>query len=316
MSSSHQLRPALGITATERETGLSKDILRVWERRYGFPKPDRDAHGERLYPASQVDRLRLLKRLMDQGHRPGRLMAASEEELQALGVAAAAPARQPTAADPLSQQLMALVKGHDVPQLRSALNQAMLRQGLQDFVVHTLPALNRAVGEAWMSGEFEIFEEHLYTEQVQALLRQAIATLPAQQAGSPRILLTTVPEEQHGLGLLMVEALMALDGATCISLGIQTPLFDIGMAARAQQADVVALSFSSAYPVRQVAPQLAQLRALLPGTVELWAGGAGVERLQPQAGVQLLPSIQHAQEALAAWRAARTGSAGDITPGA
>ena len=167
MSSSYQLRPALGITATERETGLSKDTLRVWERRYGFPSPDRDAHGERLYPAIQVDRLRLLKRLMDQGHRPGRLMAASEEELQALGVAAAAPARQPTAADPLSQQLLALVKGHDVPQLRSALNQAMLRQGLQDFVVHTLSVLNRAVGEAWVSGEFEIFEEHLYTEQVQ-----------------------------------------------------------------------------------------------------------------------------------------------------
>jgi methylmalonyl-CoA mutase cobalamin-binding subunit len=243
-------------------------------------------------------------------------MAASEAELQALGAAATAPARLPAAADPLSQQLLALVKGHDVPQLRSALNQAMLRQGLQDFVVHTLPALNQAVGEAWMSGEFEIFEEHLYTEQVQGLLRQAIATLPAQQAGSPRILLTTVPEEQHGLGLLMAEALMALDDATCISLGIQTPLFDIAMAARAQQADVVALSFSSAYAARQVAPQLAQLRALLPDSVELWAGGAGVERLQPQAGVQLLPSIQHAQEALAAWRASRTGSVGDITPGA
>ncbi|MFL6715201.1 MAG: MerR family transcriptional regulator [Burkholderiaceae bacterium] len=315
MSSSHHQRPALGITATERETGLSKDTLRVWERRYGFPRPDRDAHGERLYPAIQVDRLRLLKRLMDQGHRPGRLMAASEEELNALSVAAAAPTRQP-ATDPLLQQLMALVKGHDVPQLRSALNQAMLRQGLQDFVVHTLSALNRAVGEAWMSGEFEIFEEHLYTEQVQALLRQAIATLPTQQAGSPRILLTTVPEEQHGLGLLMAEALMALDGATCISLGIQTPLFDIAMAARAQQADMVALSFSSAYPSRQVAPQLAQLRALLPDSVELWAGGAGVERVQPQAGVQLLPSIRHAQQALAAWRASRTGSAGEVTPGA
>lgn len=316
MSSPYQPRPALGITATERETGLSKDTLRVWERRYGFPRPDRDVHGERLYPAVQVDRLRLLKRLMDQGHRPGRLMAVSEDELQALGAAAITPAQPPAAVDPLSQQLLALVKGHDVPQLRSALNQAMLRQGLEDFVVHTLSALNRAVGEAWMSGEFEIFEEHLYTEQVQALLRQAIATLPVHQASGPRILLTTVPEEQHGLGLLMAEALLALDGATCISLGTQTPLFDIAMAARAQQADVVALSFSGAYASRQVTPQLAQLRALLPASVELWAGGAGVGRLQPQPGVHLLPSIQQAQDALAAWRTARAGNAGDITPGA
>jgi len=32
------------ISAVERDTGLSKDTLRVWERRYGFPKPLRDCH--------------------------------------------------------------------------------------------------------------------------------------------------------------------------------------------------------------------------------------------------------------------------------
>ena len=59
--------PDYNITAVERDTGLSKDVLRMWERRYGFPRPERDGNGERLYPAAQVARLRLLKRLMDQG---------------------------------------------------------------------------------------------------------------------------------------------------------------------------------------------------------------------------------------------------------
>jgi DNA-binding transcriptional regulator YiaG len=40
----------LPIAAVERDTGLSKDTLRVWERRYGFPQPARDGAGERLYP--------------------------------------------------------------------------------------------------------------------------------------------------------------------------------------------------------------------------------------------------------------------------
>ena len=303
MSFSQQSRPALGISAAERETGLGKDTLRVWERRYGFPRPQRDANGERLYPAEQVDRLRLIKRLMDQGHRPGRLMAASEDELQALYAPAASAARQDDPDkpdDPMLRQLLALVKSHDVPQLRSALNQAMLRQGLQDFVLHSLAALNGAVGEAWMRGEFEIFEEHLYTEQVQALLRQAISTLPAMSG--PRILLTTLPEEQHGLGLLMAEALLALEGATCVSLGTQTPLFDIALAARSQQADVVALSFSIAYPARQVAPQLAQLRGMLPQGTELWAGGGGAARLAAQEGIRAMPGLTDALAALAAWR--------------
>jgi DNA-binding transcriptional MerR regulator/methylmalonyl-CoA mutase cobalamin-binding subunit len=302
MSLTPQDKPALGISATERETGLGKDTLRVWERRYGFPQPQRDANGERLYPAGQVDRLRLIKRLMDQGHRPGRLMAATEEDLQALYAPAPAPARHDAVDDAMLRQLLALVKSHDVPQLRSALNQAMLRQGLQDFVLHRLAALNHAVGEAWLSGEFEIFEEHLYTEQVQALLRQAIATLPAR-TGSPRILLTTLPEEQHGLGLLMAEALLALDGATCVSLGTQTPLYDIAMAARSQQADVVALSFSSAYPSRQIAPQLTHLRTLLPEATELWAGGSGAARLAVQDGIRPMPALPDALAALAEWRA-------------
>ena len=73
--------PQFTIAAVERDVGLSKDVLRVWERRYGFPVPNRDPHGERLYPAVQVLRLGLIKRLMDLGHRPGRLMSTPVEEL-------------------------------------------------------------------------------------------------------------------------------------------------------------------------------------------------------------------------------------------
>ena len=52
------------IANVERETGLSKDLLRMWERRYGFPAPERDANGDRVYPAEQVERLRKIKRLV------------------------------------------------------------------------------------------------------------------------------------------------------------------------------------------------------------------------------------------------------------
>ena len=57
----------LSIAAVERDTGIGKDTLRVWERRYGFPVPGRDANDERIYPMAQVEKLRVIKRLMDQG---------------------------------------------------------------------------------------------------------------------------------------------------------------------------------------------------------------------------------------------------------
>ncbi|MGA0089539.1 MAG: MerR family transcriptional regulator, partial [Burkholderiaceae bacterium] len=74
----------LSIAAVERDTGLSKDTLRVWERRYGFPNPERDHFGERIYSIDQVDRLRAIRRLMDAGYRPGKIIGLSLEDLQAL----------------------------------------------------------------------------------------------------------------------------------------------------------------------------------------------------------------------------------------
>ena len=80
------------IGAVERDTGLSKDTLRVWERRYGFPAPQRDAFGERAYPLAQVDKLRMVKRLLDHGHRPGRIVGLPIERLQESGGAILADA--------------------------------------------------------------------------------------------------------------------------------------------------------------------------------------------------------------------------------
>lgn len=304
------------IAAVERETGVSKDTLRVWERRYGFPTPERDSNGERIYAPEQVDKLRLVKRLMDRGFRPGRLMTIPDGDLAALATPAEEPggssprkraggaASRPVAPDTegLCRQVLELVRQHDVPALRHTLHQAMIRQGLGRFVLDTVAPLNDAVGNAWMSGDFQVFEEHLYTEQMQALLRQAIASLPPA-SGRPRVLLTTVPDEHHILGLLMVEALFAMEGVSCVSLGTQTPLYDIRLAANAQAADVVALSFSSAFPQRQVAPLLAQLRELLPPQVAIWAGGAGVERLSPLPGVRCFSRLEEAVQALRDWRA-------------
>ena len=84
--------PSLTIAEVARETGLGKDTLRVWERRYGFPVPQRDAQGERLYSADDVERLRLIRRLMLQGGRPGQLVSLPLDALrQRLSAAPPAP---------------------------------------------------------------------------------------------------------------------------------------------------------------------------------------------------------------------------------
>jgi len=288
----------LNISAVERDTGLSKDTLRMWERRYGFPDPLRDANGERMYPIEQVHRLQLIKRLMDQGHRPGKIISRPLEELTALGNVRSAPA-------PLRQDLeifLKLVRAHQLPELRRHLSQTLMRQGLHTFIIDTVAPLNHAVGEAWMRGEFAVFEEHLYTEQIQSLLRNAVTSIQPQ-GRAPRVLLTSFPQEPHSLGLLMVEALLAVEGASCVPMGTEMPLEEIARAAQAHKVEVVALSFSAAFNEKQAAQGLAELRLLVPERTAIWAGGSGLARLRrPIPGVEVIVDLHGVVERVKAWR--------------
>ncbi len=303
MNAPAQPEACFSIAAVERDTGLAKDTLRVWERRYGFPTPARDANGERVYPPDQVDKLRLIRRLLDHGRRPAGVVGASVDELaRMLDDCVCPPGAAPATRE---DGLLQLVRLHRSAELNAALRQALMKQGLQRFVADTVAPLAAAVGEAWVRGEVEVPEEHLFTEQVQNVLRSAIGA-HATPGGQPRVLLTTFPEEEHVLGLLMAEAMLVPEGASCVSLGTRTPLADIRSAAVGGGFDVVGLSFSIAYPARQAIDDLLELRAMLPPEVAIWAGGAAVRDKQKRLpGIRVVGGLDDTLAALAEWRAAR-----------
>lgn len=304
--------PTFSIAAVERDTGLSKDTLRVWERRYGFPSPGRGELDERAYSLDQVEKLRLIKRLLDGGHRPGRVVPLPFAALQQLcGVAGEPePAQLPPRgglAPSLPEELqpyVELIRQHDAHALRAALQRALARMGVGPFVMKVVGPLNGAVGEAWLRGQLEIFEEHLYTEVLQGVLRLATASLPEPAAASrPRVLLSTFPGEPHGLGLLMAEPLFALEGCSCLSLGTQTPLWDTMLAATAHGSDIVALSFTGCMNPNQIHDGLVELRQMLPPQIQVWAGGtAPVLHRRPVEGVLALGSLESIAAALGDWR--------------
>ncbi len=307
----------VNIAAVERDTGLSKDTLRVWERRYGFPAPRRDASGQRLYTGADVAKLRLAKRLLDYGYRPGKILSLSADRLlQMVDVAATpAPQRRETAhPDADTDAFLRLIQTHRVDELRRQLSQALMRLGLARFVAELVAPLNARVGEAWARGRLEIFEEHLYSEVIQGMLRNAISGIPRPGVDPPYVMLTTFPGESHGIGLLMAEAFFAIEGCRCVSLGVQTPVSDIVRAADAQQVDIVALSFSNAMNANFASDGIAQLRAQLPSKVELWIGG-GCPVLERRAleGVERIRRLTDIGPALARRRRARSQ---DTKPGA
>ncbi|WP_443089806.1 MerR family transcriptional regulator [Zoogloea sp.] len=293
---------AFCIAAVERDTGLGKDTLRVWERRYGFPKPGRDAKGERLYPAEQVEKLRLIRCLLDRGQRPSKVVGASMEDLRAMLETAEAP--KASESPPGAVDGMQYVRLGRTVELAASLRQALLRQGLQRFVAETVAPLSEEVGAAWMRGEIQVSDEHAYTEQVQNVLRGAIGSF-GPSSERPRVLLSTLPGEDHVLGLLMVEATLVSEGAACLSLGTRTPMADLCRAAVDNGIDVVGLSFSAAFPARQAIDRMLELRAMLPPQITLWAGGAAMRGKQKRLpGVRVVSDLDDARQALAEWRSA------------
>lgn len=207
------------ISDVERATGVPKETLRVWERRYAFPQPKRDEGGHRRYPAGQVARLCLIKRLLDVGGRVGKIMHCTDDELNDLVHTIAPEALVGSVADQTLHKFLGLIKEHKVQELRLVLTQALLRKGLPRFVLDVAAPLTTLVEQTGAKEELAVFEAHLFGEIVQNVMSGAIA-LSGQHAleSAPRILFANDVDGRKCLRLLMAEALFSLEGAYCESL--------------------------------------------------------------------------------------------------
>ena len=262
------------ITEIEQETGISRDSLRVWERRYGFPAPLRNQRSERLYTSQQLTRLRLLKQLLDSGMRPGKLVQLDEQQLRQLTSQPDAMVMESAAVETLLDSLTNGPRSALLPSLEALLQQ----HGLRVFLTDVVAPMNLAVGEAWFTGRIGILDEHHYAEQVRRVLTTALGSLPTGSE-SLRVLLTTLPGEPHGIGILMVACMLCLEGAQVLLIGVQTPLEEIVRGAVESRCRVVGISCSAHMGRRMIASQLVKLSKMLPHNITIWAGGSGVASL-------------------------------------
>ncbi len=275
------------ISVVERDTGIGRDTLRVWERRYGFPSPERNSKGERVYRADEIRRLQLIRRLIDQGLRPGRLVPLSEEQLNDLAQSLPATSSPVAAEEEGIEELIGLAADAELSALSQELDQRLARDGMRAFVLGTFAPLVRTVGERWAGGSLEIYQEHLLTRHLVGFMDVAMNRL-GRPHGKPSVVLATLPGEPHSLGLLMVEALLWCADTATLNLGAEVPMDQITAVAGRQGVDTVAISFSAGYPRGAVRAHIKELAERLPPGVTVWVGGEGAHRLRrlPQSVVE------------------------------
>lgn len=277
----------LSIGAVERDTGIARDTLRIWERRYGFPEPYRNEKGERTYPEEQLRRLQRIRRLLDQGLRPGKVVALTEADLDHLE-ASLYPDTQLNAS---IEHILTILQTTDASELEAALAEVYQQQGMQGFITETVVPLLHSVGERWATGILQIYEEHLLSEVLTRFLNSEISKIQ-KTAKKPRVLLATLPGEEHTLGLLMVSAWLSSREISVINLGGEVPLDQIVSAVDRFEADVLGVTFSGAYQYENIRNNLVELRDSIPENVDIWTGGEGVRRLRKlPAGVSKFNSL-------------------------
>ncbi len=284
-----------------RRTGLTADVLRAWEKRYGAVEPERSPGGQRLYSDDDIERLTLLRRATDQGRNISQVVRLDREELVALvaedesaQVAADAPAASDEAARYLESG-MAAVRGLDAGGLESLLRRAALDLGAPAAVDTVLTPLLREFGDAWHEGRLTPAHEHLGSAVIARVLAWMESAADVSRR-APAVVVATVAGQHHELGARLVAVTAVGEGWRVLFLGSDLPADAIAAAAR--QADARAVALSLIYPVddRVLVQEVGRLRALLPSDVLLIAGGPGAERHAPElarAGVQILPDLPH-----------------------
>ena len=287
----------VSIDQIQRETGFGKGQLRKWRQRFGFPLNESTTNSKSAYSGETLEKLLLIKRLLEAGYKPSEVVSTNYEGLQALLAGMHEPELNVIHDDTI-KNLIEHIKRFDIEAFNSLLIELRSKKTLIDLIQNILAPLMIFLGEAWNRGEIDIHHEHLCTSSLERFLNGEILKCKPHTA-SPTILFAAPPKENHLLGLLMTEAVLAEQGVRAIHMGSHIPIHSLQTAAIACNADIVVLSFSFAYPSRNVQPILSQLRRSLPNHIQIWAGGAGLSSVKRQPkGITIFKNLEDAVKAL------------------
>jgi len=275
MSESAHLR----IGALSRRVGVSPELLRAWEQRYGLLQPVRSAGGFRLYSAADEDRVRLMRRHLAAG--------VSAAQAARLALTEAAPdggeEAQPGELARLSTELVAALDRLDEPGAHAALDRLLAMFTLQTVLRDVVLPYLHELGERWEHGEASVAQEHFASNILRGRLL-GLARGWGEGAG-PRAVLACAPGELHDLPLIIFGLRLAGRGWTITYLGPDTPIATIQVTLADPKPRLVVISAMTRPRLRGAQSQLTELVRQVPVAL---AGAGATDGLARATGAFLL----------------------------
>lgn len=258
-------------------TGLSEEIIRAWERRYGVPRPQRTPSGYRVYSEADIAVLRRLKQLTKEG------MAIREAAALVPALEAEEPRTEPSSDGTAPSQVASwhraiLAAAHRLDQagVDTVLGQAFA--ALSPLAVYDLLVVpvERELGRTWQDSRLGVTEEHLVSHAVRTRLATLLQTGP--HGARKHALCACFPEELHDLGLFGAALRLREVGFRNTILGQRVPVGQLVGAMQSAGPDVVALACVTDPGASAVREILAALTAGRPRGIAMIAGGVAAKR--------------------------------------
>jgi len=267
-----------------RLSGVSELSLRSWEGRYSAVSPNRTETNRRLYSDSDIEKLVLLKKLTQHGHRIGNLAGHSIPTLAKMLLKAEHTISLANSSDPdieLSEEnlilnnCIELIRSFDDRHLISLLNDASVKYSRPDLIEKVLLPLMIKIGHYWESGMLRASHEH-FTSAVIIKFLNTLTDGFRIQDNAPRIIIATPEGQYHEVGALIGSSLAATNGWRITYLGASLPAEDI--AATVTQLNARTIFLSIVYPADNPSLniQLTKLRKMVGNKVYIIASGNGV----------------------------------------
>ncbi len=256
-------------------TGLSKDVIRVWERRFDLLKPTRGANRYRNYSDEDVTLLRYLKEQLDAGGSIGELARLGREEL--LGRARASAPRVSFVENTFSRllrELLSTLDPFDRVTFEKRLNGAVAVVPFEEALHGILLPLQEQVGQLWHDGHVNVGIEHYVTKQIQQKIFSAMNQLPVAEFG-PKVVVACPPGEEHDIAAFAVAYRCRVRGCRVYYLGANVPVPSLTNLCSRVEPDLTIISFPLALSESKATELVQALVEEVSPVSQLSVGGHG-----------------------------------------
>jgi MerR family transcriptional regulator, light-induced transcriptional regulator len=242
----------LRIGELSKRSGVSPELLRAWERRYGLLRPTRSPGGLRLYSLDDLERVRLMRE-----HLAGGLAAAEAASLVSRPEHRDAATRSAASAASAIRELGAALDAFDEPRAQAVLDELLAATTLDALLSAVVLPYLRDLGKRWERGEASVAQEHFASAVVRGRLL-GLARGWGRGLG-PLALLACLPGEQHDLGLIAFGLALRARGWRVAYLGPDTPLDTLDAAAGSLAPTLIVATSVDADRIARAADALAEL---------------------------------------------------------